>query len=42
MKSLMAHWYSEHLRDMKCTVDDLEVVGSKPGWFELGVCDMFV
>ena len=26
-----------HLRDMKCTVHDLEVMGSNPGWIELGV-----
>ena len=27
----------ECLRDMKCTVDDLEVMGLNPGWVELGV-----
>ena len=34
----MAEWLRRwHLRDMKCTVHDLEVMGLNPGWVELGV-----
>ena len=33
----VAQWLSERLRDMKCTVHDLKVMSSKPGWVELGV-----
>ena len=34
----MAEWLRRrYLRDMKCTVRDLEVMGSNPDWVELGV-----
>ena len=33
---------NEHLRDMKCTIHDLEVMGSNPGWVELWVCSTSV
>ena len=29
MAEWLKHW---RLRDMKCTVHDLEVMGSNPGW----------
>ena len=30
--------YSKHLRDMKCIVRNLEVMGSNPGQVEPGMC----
>ena len=29
--------YDEHFREIKCTVHDLEVMGSNPGQVELGI-----
>ena len=32
----MAEWLRQwQLRNMKCTVHDLEIMGSNPGWVEL-------
>ena len=31
----MAHWLRRRLRDMKCVVHNLDVMGSNPGWVEL-------
>ena len=36
-KSLMAQWLRQHLRDIKCAVHDLEVMGLNPGHVELVV-----
>ena len=43
MRPLMAKWLrGQGLRDMKCTVHDLKVMGSNPGQVELGVRSSFV
>ena len=37
-KCLMAQWLKrQHLRDMKCTVHDLEIMSSNPGGVKHGV-----